>query len=146
MVKGESSRVQRSSGKKIADQGNYDYLKEIITLANKNGVDMESLNIVPRDLPSDNAGKLTAKQRKQRSSLVRKILKKFDEVLTPPVPPDLEHFIRTKSKEDLLPWEKEALEKLEEWRSEIMELKPAILEELSKAWYATRTGQGADIQ
>ena len=122
------------SNRKSASQTNYDCLKEILKIAKRNGWDIESLGLVRRDLPVETPVKLTKKQSQERNRLIRSILKKYAEILTPPVPPDLETAIRNRDEESWLPWEMEAIEKAETWREEIRRIKPEILDQLHRRW------------
>ncbi len=109
----------------------YDRVKAIITIAKKNGWDIEGLGLIPKNLPSEPLV-LTKKQIQQRNKLVKDILEKFSRALTAPVPADLEKYIRSKDGQSLLPWEKEALEKATAWRDAVAEVRPQILNELRR--------------
>jgi hypothetical protein len=132
MVKGESVRRSESSSRKSVT-GNYDYVKAVITIAKKNGWDLDSLGLIVRDLPQERSGTLTRKQVTERNRLVKSILERFSRVLTPPVPADVEFHIRKKDARNLLPWEQEALTKIDRWREEVGKVKPEIAEELRRA-------------
>jgi hypothetical protein len=132
MVKGGSLRRSGSDTQKKDARENYDYLKEIIKVASKNGWDMESLGLVSKDLPSNPDRPLTKKDYQDLNRSVGNALKRFDKALTPPVPLDLEESIRARKKENWLPWEAEAIEKIEAWRSDVKKVKPRILEELNR--------------
>jgi hypothetical protein len=129
MPKGESLRKKNE----VKPSGGYDYLKELINIARKNGWDLEGLGLVPKDLPLKEELILTKKQATERNRLVKSILQRFAKILTPPAPNELEAHILTKDRADWLPWEKEVMERLEKWRDEINELRPAILNELRRA-------------
>ncbi len=129
MPKGESLRKKSE----VKPSGGYDHLKELINIARKNGWDLEGLGLVPKDLPLKEALILTKKQATERNRLVKSILQRFAKILTPPVPAELEEHIRSKDQTAWLPWEKEVMERLENWRDEINELRPAILNELRRA-------------
>jgi hypothetical protein len=133
MVNGESLRCGGSSSNKKESKANYDYLKEIIKIAKKNGWELESLELVPKDLPALPATHLTKKEIQQRNRCVKNVLKRFCDLLTPPVPRDLEQSLRLKT-EKLLPWEEEAIEKIDKWRKDVKRLKPEILKELHRIW------------
>jgi hypothetical protein len=129
MAKGESLSRKDVCRQKSA-VANYNYLKEIILIATKNGWDLESLGLIPKDLPTEQPEVLTRKQVLERNRLVKSILQRFSNVLTPPAPLDLEQYIRSKGESDWLPWEKEVVEKIERWRSDVTKAKPEILKEL----------------
>ena len=132
MVKGGSLRRSGSNTQKKDACENYDYLKEIIKVASRNGWDMESLGLVSKDLPTNPDGPLTKKAFQDLNRSVGNALKRFDKALTPPVPLDLEESIRARKKEKWLPWEAEAIEKIEAWRADVKKVKPRILEELNR--------------
>ena len=135
MIKRESVCLDADS--RTRDSGaQYDRVKAIIAIAKKNGWDIEELELIPKDLPNEPLT-LTKRQIQQRNKLVKAILEKFSRALTPPVPPDLETYIRGKMDRDRLPWEQEALEKVEDWRKKVAEIRPQILGELRRA-FATR--------
>ncbi len=137
MAKTASNRRTDFSNGNAASQANYDCLKAILGIAKRNGWDIESLGLVRRDLPSEAPLKLTRQQSQQRNRLIRSILKKYAEILTPPVPPDLESAIRCRDEDSWLPWEMEAIEKADTWREEIRKVKPEILDQLHRHWNQT---------
>ena len=77
MVKGESLRRSISSSGKTDSKSNYDYLKEIIKIARKNGWDLERLGLVRKDLPANPTDLLSKKEFQQRNRFVRNVLKQF---------------------------------------------------------------------
>jgi len=115
-----------------AGQGAYDHLKSIVTLAKKNGWDLDGLGLVPRDLTFGKQTTLTKKQMLERDRLIRSILGRFSSLLTPPVPPDLEQSILKRDKRSWLPWEREVIARTTSWRREMAKVKPQILGELSR--------------
>ena len=90
MAKIASNNSKRLSKGRSGRHSNYDILKEIVGIASKNGWDIESLGLVRCDLPQVGTVKLTSKQTQERNRLIRKVLRRYSNVLTPPVPPDLE--------------------------------------------------------
>ena len=99
--------------------GTFDDLKEIVTLAKKNGWDLENLGLIPKDLHRQQPTPLTKKQKVERDRLVKSIFKRFSNILTPPVPSDLEKSILKRDKDSWLPWEREAIERIVSWRNEM---------------------------
>ncbi len=132
MVEKTSARRRGSFSNPLDSAADYDYLREIVKLAKKNGWDMHALALVPKDLPPNPAVPVTKKEYQERNRLVKGILKRFDRVLTPPVPPDLEKSIRKTRKELWLPWQAEAIDKIDVWREQVTEIKPKLLKELSR--------------
>lgn len=111
----------------------YSYAKTLITIAKKNGLDLEGLDLVPRDLPPVRDESLSKKEIAERNRLVKNIFQRFSNILTPPIPRDLEKSIKSKEPNNWLPWEKEAMEKITLWRNELATTRPEILHELSLA-------------
>jgi hypothetical protein len=132
MVKGVS--VGRREARSEEPGGaNYDYAKTLITMAKKNGWDLETLDLIPKDLPTIARAGLSKKQSTEHNRLVKSIFQRFSKILTPPIPSDLEQSIKSKDPSNWLPWEKEAIEKISQWRLAIEEVRPEILNELRGA-------------
>ncbi len=134
MVKAESLRPGDRSTAQSSSEANYDCLKEIVRIARKNRWDLESLNLVPKDLPENGPVTLGKKECQNRNRLITNVLKRFRKILTPPVPADLEMSIKSKPSAEWLPWEKEAIRKNERWRRELQDTRPKILAELNRVW------------
>lgn len=130
MVEGESLSRGDSWAGNADSRAEYDYFKQIARIARSNGWDIRCLGLVSKDLPNNPAELLSKKEFRERNFMVRNILKRFGTMLTPPVPLDLEASIRGKSRDKWLPWEKEAIEKVEAWRMESHRIKPDLLTEL----------------
>jgi hypothetical protein len=111
----------------------FDYLKFVLTVARKNGWDLAELGLVPKDLPTAGPVTLTKKQLNEHNRLVKKALQPFSEVITPPAPLDLERSILNKDKNSWLPWEREVVEKVGDWRAEMTRARPDILRQLGVA-------------
>ena len=132
MGKGDS--LQRAdSSSEATSSANYDYIKAAVSMAKKNGWDLESLGLITKDLPVPPTSSLTRKEVVERNRLVRSVLKRFSRILTPPVPVDLERSLRDKNPASLLPWEEEVLEKTAKWRAQFKTAKSEILDELRRA-------------
>jgi hypothetical protein len=139
MVKGESVGRREALSKQFSE-ANYDYVKTVITMAKKNGWDLESLDLIPKDLPITGEVSLSRKQVTERNRLVKSILQRFSSILTPPIPHELEQSIRSKDACNWLPWEKEVIERVGQWRDEIAQIRPEILKELRCALAMKTTG------
>lgn len=126
------SRRGLDSPEEKASVPDYDQVRAIIEVAKKNGWDLESLHLIPKDLPPANRGTVTRKQVMERNRVVKRILQRFSEILTPPVPSDLERAIRGKDRSTWLPWEQEAVQRIDYWRSEIDKIRPEIVRELTR--------------
>ncbi len=135
MVKGDALRRKGADEKPGARQ-KYDHVKELMKIAAKNEWDVESLKLISKDLPKTEPIPLSKKQVQDRNRKIKNVLKRFGEVLTPPVPQDLEQHIRGRDSETWLPWEAEAIEKIDRWRDDIQEIKPQIIKELAGIWHS----------
>jgi hypothetical protein len=131
MVKGVSVGRRETRSKELGGL-NYDYAKTVITIAKKNGWDIETLDLIPKDLPAEAETNLSKKQATERNRLVKCILQRFSKILTPPIPSDLEQSIKSKDPSNWLPWEKEAIEKISQWRLAINKIRPEILKEFRR--------------
>ncbi|MGO9570355.1 MAG: hypothetical protein ACLP5H_22720 [Desulfomonilaceae bacterium] len=140
MVKGASVGRCEARSKELGG-ANYDYVKTVIAMAKKNGWDLESLGLIPKDLPISGEMSLSRKQVTERNRLVKSIFRRFSSILTPPIPSDLEQLIRSKDAGHWLPWEKEVIEKIGQWRDEIAKIRPEILNELGRALAMKSTAQ-----
>ena len=99
---------------------NYLYLKKLIQdLKHENGPS------VKRELfgEEERERTLSKKQMKQLFRFLRKIEHHYEECCTPPIPEELEKSIRAKDSSRWLPWELEAIEKVDTWREELQERK-----------------------
>lgn len=131
MIKGKPVRREPSTTK-ASSTADYDYLKEIIKVAKRNGWDLNSLHLVPKDLPPNPGAPLTRREFQDLNKSVKAVLTRFSQALTPPVPSDLEKSIRRRQPETWLPWELEAIEKIDNWRRKIRRIRPRILKELNR--------------
>ncbi|MBI5568914.1 MAG: hypothetical protein HY914_03125 [Desulfomonile tiedjei] len=132
MGKGDS--LQRAdAASEATPSSNYDYFKAVVSMAKKNGWDIESLGLISEVRPVPPTPSLTRKEAMERSRLVRTVLKRFSRVLTPPVPVDLERSLREKDPKSLLPWEEEVLAKTDKWRIQFKDAEAEILDELRSA-------------
>jgi hypothetical protein len=117
---------------------NYRYLKTLIKeLKAENGTS------VGRAIfgEEDESRALTKKQMKQIARYLRKIEHQYDECTTPPIPDELEDAIRDRSYEEWLPWELEAIEKVDAWREELQERKRSARALLGQALESVRQGK-----
>jgi predicted glycosyl hydrolase (DUF1957 family) len=78
---------------------------------------------------------------KQLFRFLRKIEQHYEQCCTPPIPEELERSIRQKSSDEWLPWELEAIEKVDAWREELQERKRAARDMFQKVLEKVRTGQ-----
>lgn len=132
MGEGESVGCVGTPAGKLDSRVEYDYLKQIVRIARTNGWDIRCLGLVSKDLPANPVEPLSKEEFRERNVLVKKILKRFGTVLTSPVPHDLEASIRKKTTDKWLPWEREAIDKVDAWRMETHRIKPELLTELHR--------------
>ncbi len=97
---------------------NYLYLKKLIQdLKVENGTSVRKEIFGEDERECD----LTKKQMKQLFRFLRKIEHHYEECCSPPIPEELENSIRNRDSSQWLPWELEAIEKIEVWREELEE-------------------------
>ncbi len=108
-------------------------IKELLGQAGVNGRLVSIADLVNKIPPVEQFADQTDDLLRKRDQIVRSVLKRFDQVLTPPVPPDVEQYIRTKDQCDWLPWEEEVIAKVGRWRSQLETIGPELVEELSQA-------------
>ena len=98
---------------------NYKFLCELINCRQKNNSITKRLEEVAENRLSNLRGKLSRRQ----LSILTRFLKGFDleesECLGPPVPPELEASLRLRKRSTWLPWEAEAIRKIERWRADL---------------------------
>ncbi|MCX5861898.1 MAG: hypothetical protein WCG29_09445 [Desulfomonile sp.] len=95
---------------------NYRNLKKLIqALKLKNG------NSIRREIfgEEETALPLTSKDMKDLFRSLRKIESHYEQCSTPPIPQELEKSIRGRDTSEWLPWELEAIEKVENWRADL---------------------------
>jgi len=98
---------------------NYRFLSELINCRDKNASVAECLgNLVDRRL-CRLRGKLNKRQLKLLNEFMDGIRDADPESFYPPVPEELEASIRVKKRSTWLPWEAEAIRKIERWRDDL---------------------------
>jgi len=95
---------------------NYRYLKKLIGELRKENTESVAEQIFGE---TEREKRLTKKEMKQLFRFLRKIEKDYEECSAPPIPEELEVSIRKRASSDWLPWELEAIEKIEVWREAI---------------------------
>lgn len=88
-----------------------------------------------KELFGEEEGNRTLDQKKMQglSRVLRKVERHYRELSTPPIPTELEGSIRSRDDSEWLPWEMEAIEKVDAWRQELQERKSEGREMLLKA-------------
>ncbi len=109
---------------------NYRYIKKLIQelMAQNRGS-------LKRDMLSGNerTPRLTKKEMLDLAKVLRKIELQYAEYSKPPIPKALETSIRRRNDADWLPWELEAIEKIDVWREGLETKKEKIQQMLDKA-------------
>lgn len=84
---------------------------------------------------------LSKREMKQLFRFLRKIETHYEECRTPPIPTELEKSIRSREAVEWLPWEQEAIEKVDGWRAQLRERKLAAREMFASALEKIRRGE-----
>ncbi|MFH0958115.1 MAG: hypothetical protein V1897_05370 [Pseudomonadota bacterium] len=113
-------------------ESNYRQLKKTINTAIKNGIALDQLNLIPRNTTEKPPENLSREDLLRLLKLIRRIKSRCESLLEPPVPPELERDILAKSPEDRLPWETEALEKIEAWKKALKTVRTEVRIELNQ--------------
>jgi len=118
--------------------GNYKYLKKLIE-----ELKTEDSASVRRELfgETETQRTLTKKQMKQVFRFLRKIEHHYEECCTPPIPEELETNIRKRETDEWLPWETEAIEKVDTWREALQGRRQNAREMFDKALERIRSGE-----
>lgn len=117
---------------------NYHYLKKLIQ-----ELKAENDKSLKQALFGEDEGErtLTKKQMKQLFRFLRKIENHYEECCTPPIPDELEKSIRERESDKWLPWELEAIEKVDAWREELHDRKLMARQMFQKALDKVRNGE-----
>lgn len=117
---------------------NYLYLKRLIE-----ELKMENRETVRERIfgEGERGRNLTKKEMKQLFKFLRKIENHYEECRTPPIPAELEKSIRSRQSHDWLPWEQEAIEKVDGWRARLKEQKLAARDMFNTALEKIRSGE-----
>jgi len=110
---------------------NYRYLKQLINNALKEGAPLETLHLIPKHPPRKKPKQLSKGDLIKLLHIIRRIRTRYQRLLHPPVPRELERDILAKGPEQRLPWEFEALEKLERWRKDVHTVRAQVRKELN---------------
>jgi hypothetical protein len=110
---------------------NYRHLKKLINRALKEGTPIEDLKLVPRHCSTSPPKELSREDLLKLLHTIRRIKTRYQRLLQSPVPRELERDILAKRPEQRLPWETEALEKVEEWRQAVCAVRAQVQAELN---------------
>jgi hypothetical protein len=117
---------------------NYRYLKRLIQELKVGNGSLVRKEIFGED---ECAPSLDKKQMKQLFKFLRKIENHYEECCTPPIPEELEASIRSRQSDQWLPWEQEAIEKVDQWREELQERRLTARHTLEAALRKVRDGE-----
>lgn len=112
-------------------KSNYRHLKQLINKALKEGTPLETLSLVPKNSPPEQARKLSREDLANLLRIIRRIKQRYQALLECPVPKELERAIIMKSPEQRLPWENEALEKIQLWKQDVEAVRVQVRTELN---------------
>jgi hypothetical protein len=110
---------------------NYKSLKQLINKALKEGVPLEDLHLVPRRGARKEIKQLSKEDLLRLLHTIRRIKNRYQRLLQPPVPKELERDILAKPPHQRLPWEEEALEKINRWRRDVKQVRSRVQKELN---------------
>ena len=98
---------------------NYKFLCELINCRLKNDSITKRLEEVAENRLCNLRGKLNRRQLKIITRFLEELDLEQSECLAPPVPPELEASLRLRKRSTWLPWEAEAIRKIERWRADL---------------------------
>lgn len=98
---------------------NYRFLTELIDCEEKNNSASKTLEDLVKRRLNSLAGKLNRRQIKILNDFLKTLQDRELEPIGPPVPSELEASIRVKKRSTWLPWEAEAIRKIERWRGDL---------------------------
>ncbi len=99
---------------------NYRFLTELINCKDKNNSATKELESLVEKRLYRIRGKLNRRQLRILNQFLKTETDEDRECLCPPVPAELEASIRVKRRSGWLPWEAEAIRKIERWRSDVL--------------------------
>jgi hypothetical protein len=111
-------------------KSNYKHLKKLINKALKEGTPLEELKLVPKH-SGEPERKLSREDLLKLLQIIRRIKTRYESLLQSPVPKELERDILEKPQSERLPWENEALEKVDQWRKDVAALRGQVRKELN---------------
>jgi hypothetical protein len=101
---------------------NYRFLTELINCKDKNNSAAEELENLVEERLCHIRGRLNKRQLKILNQFLKYAKSNDPDRLGPPVPAELEASIRIKKRATWLPWEAEAIRKIERWRNDILSI------------------------
>ncbi|HMK35196.1 MAG TPA: hypothetical protein VK463_09035 [Desulfomonilaceae bacterium] len=110
---------------------NYRHLKRLINKALKEGTPLEELRLIPKKSSTTPHRQLDREDLLKLLHIIRRIKTRYQRLLQSPVPRELERDILAKKSDVRLPWETEALEKVEQWRRDVNAVRAQVQKELN---------------
>ncbi len=101
---------------------NYRFLSELINCKHKNDSLTGGLEDLVDQRLSQIRGQLNRRQLKVLNQFIEYANTSDQEAVAPPVPAELEAAIRVKKRSTWLPWESEAIRKIERWRNDLQRI------------------------
>ncbi len=112
-------------------RSNYRQLKQIIEKALKEGTPLEELHLIPKDKSRKSVKQLSKEDLLSLLRIIRRIKTRYERLIESPVPWELERDILAKTPEERLPWEEEALDKVNQWRRDVEAMRAQVQKELN---------------
>lgn len=110
---------------------NYLFLRELIDCKEKNDSVQSGLELLAGRPPLQMREKLNRQQMRIIRDFLETRQAEGPRCLTPPVPPELEASIHVRVRSSWLPWEAEAIHKIERWRGDVSGIGVHLVTELS---------------
>jgi len=101
---------------------NYRFLSELINCEDKNTSVLKTLEDLARGRTAGGLANLTRRQEQIWRQFLRNLAKDDPDGLFAPVPAELEASIRIRKRSTWLPWEAEAIRKIERWRCDVLQI------------------------
>ncbi|MBM3298532.1 MAG: hypothetical protein FJY85_01090 [Deltaproteobacteria bacterium] len=122
-MKGDKSAQDIHESRMSGDfDQNYRFLSELIHCKDKNNASAKSLEEMADRMLSQIRGKLNRRQIAILNRYLKVVQEEDRENIIAPVPPELEASIRVRKRATWLPWEAEAIRKIDRWRSDIQNM------------------------
>jgi len=112
-------------------RSNYRHLKRLINQALKEGTPLEELHLIRKDHPPRPAKELSREDLIKLLYTIRRIKSRYQDLLQAPVPRELERDILAKPADQRLPWEEEALQKADRWRTDVNAVRARVQKQLN---------------
>lgn len=112
-------------------KSNFRHLKRLINKALKEGTPVEELHLIPKHSSKQETRQLSREDLLRLLHVIRRIKTRYQRLLQPPVPRELERDILAKSPHQRLPWEQEALDKVDHWKKEVEAVRAHVRKELN---------------